>query len=127
MFTLHHGHELRSLKTTEEVDASLDQLERELTSEDASMVTIERADTTALSIGTGRKLSVLNSVARGGEPPYFTSGGGSDDAGEISFLFGGQWSEFRSRNAIPLALARKAMRLFCGTGELTTEVQWEEV
>jgi hypothetical protein len=131
MFTLHLDdtvHTVRQLDSIEEVESSLDGLAQVLTPESALLVTIERVeDGTALSIGLGRSLSVLNFVGRNGDPPYFTSAGGGDASHSITFLFGGQLSEFPMRNAIPLVLARSAMRIFCATGQLTKDVQWEEV
>lgn len=128
MFTLEIDDMVRQLDSIADVESSLDRLAQDLTPENALLVTIERVeDGTALSIGLGRRLSVLNFIGRDGNPPYFTSAGGSDAAESITFLFGGQPSEYPMRNAIPLASARSAMRVFCASGQLTKDVQWEEV
>ena len=80
-----------------------------------------------LAIGVGGPLSVLNFVGSSGDPPYFTSLGDPSATGTMTFVFSGEKSEFPLRNAIPIEMARQAIRMFAVTGERPmTTVQWEE-
>lgn len=93
-----------------------------------TLVTVERTDNgDSLSIGLGSDKSVLNYVRGDQNPPYYTSSGGNHRDEAISFLFGGEWSEYPLRNAVPVSAAREAMALFCKTGELSKNIMWEEV
>lgn len=127
MFTIETDEGALELGSSHEVEVNLDRLQEVVTPETAQLVTVERTrEGTALSIGLGRNLSVLNFIGRDGNPPYFTSSGGSGAQGSITFWFGGHLSEYPLRNAIPIASARAAMRHFCETGQLSDDLQWEE-
>jgi len=128
MYTISWNEHEQRLDSPDEIDRLLDNLHKCFSSGDPTLVTVEREDTgDSLSIGLGRDMSVLNYVRGDKDPPYYTSTGGSDGDEAISFRFGGEWSEYSLRNAIPLSIARSAMRQFCETGELTKNIEWEEV
>ena len=76
----------------------------------------------------GRKLSVLSYVPSSGDPPYLLSVGNCEDGEKILvFRSMGEWTEFLTRNAIPVAVALEAMEHFCETGTLSENINWEEV
>jgi len=114
--------------TIDGVNRLLDGLHDEFRRGDPTLVTVARgAGGDSLSIGLGNERSVLNYVRGDGNPPYYTSAGGDDTDEMLSFRFGGEWSEFPLRYAIPTAAARAAMTHFCETGALWDAVAWEEV
>lgn len=128
MFNITWDMEERRAGSAHEVDLLLDQLQLAFTGTDPALVTVEFVETgDSLSIGLGRERSVLNYIRGDKDPPYYTSSGGADDDEAVSFRFGGDWSEFPPWNAVPIALAREAMRHFCETGKLSNDIQWEEV
>jgi hypothetical protein len=89
-------------------------------------VTVAAAGTLGIVLGDDR--SVLNHIPADSDPPYMVSVGA--EAGEDPFVFyvaGDHYSESLRRNTIPLEAARAAMRHFLATGELSPEVQWEQV
>src|SRR5262245_15617431 len=91
----------------------LDQLHEQYRNREPTLVTVERADSgDTLSIGLGAMLSVLTFVRGDGNPPYYTSAGGRDVDEFISFLFGGESSEYPLRAAVPIEAARAAIREF---------------
>jgi hypothetical protein len=104
------------------------QHEEEHASVDGVDAALELGDTgDCISIGLGADRSVLNYVGASGDPPYFTSRGEQAGDAFISFRFGGEWSEFPAHNSVPTSLARAAVRRFCETGKLPSEIDWEEV
>jgi hypothetical protein len=127
MFTITWNEERAEAASPAEVEARLHALEVAFRNGDPTLVTVERMDTgDSLAIGLGLDVSVLNYVSGTLDPPYFTSSGGPDDDGAVSFSFGGESSEFRLRNTIPVVLAYRAMLRFCNDGSRSGEVTWEQ-
>ncbi len=81
-----------------------------------------------LGIVVGAEWSVLNHVPQDRNPPYMTSVGQdrSDDL-LVFYVAGDHYSETLRRNAISPEAARAALRHFVTTGELSPDVDWEEV
>lgn len=128
MYAISWNNEKMRAGTIDEVEALLDLLHERFSNDEPTLVTVERASSgDSLSIGLGLDVSVMNYVRGDKNPPYYTTLGGGNVDKFVSFMFGGEWSEYPLRNAVPLSAARAAMRKFCETGELTTDVAWEEV
>jgi hypothetical protein len=111
----------------DELDALLDRLTLEAEHGRPFIAELVADDGSTLSIGLGRPLTVVNYVPASLDPPYFQSMGrnGSDDA--LVFLYGGEWSEYPPRSAVPMEQARRAMRQFFKTQSLPDAVEWEEM
>ena len=91
------------------------------------LATVVLGNGDGLAIGLGDDETVLAFVAGTGDPPYYVSRGPREtDEPPLDFLYGGEWSEFPRRNAIPVALAREGMRTFVLEGRLPDFVGWEE-
>lgn len=128
MYTISWDNNQEQASLIDDVDRLLDRLHEQHRNSGPTLVTVERADNgDSLSIGLGAELSVLNYVRGDKNPPYYTSSGGDDTEDVISFMFGGEWSEYPRRAAVPISVARAAMMRFCETGELSRDVMWEEV
>lgn len=121
-------HEEVELYSTGEVESLLDRLHEEFRAGQGTLVVVELSDTEdSLAIGLGRDLSVLNYVRGSKDPPYFTSTSDDECSEQLTtFRFMDDLSEFPSRNLIPVAAAREAMRSFCLTSQLPASVRWEE-
>jgi hypothetical protein len=81
-----------------------------------------------IALDPARRTELAQEIWRPAKPPYMVSVGG--EGGEEPFVFyvaGDHYSEALRHNAIPPDAARAAMRHFLMTGELSPEVQWEEV
>lgn len=128
MYTISWNDEHTQLESVDAVERLLDHLHELFRNGSPTLVTVELAGNgDSLSIGLGAELSVLNYVRGDRNPPYYTSAGGSDEDALISFKFGGEWSEYPFRNAVPILTARGAMKRFCELRELPRDVVWEEV
>ena len=128
MYTLYWESVQEQIESLDDVERRLDEIHAQLRNERPTLVTVELAvSRDSLSIGLGAQLSVLNYVRGDNNPPYYTSSGGVDVDEGISFLFGGELSEYPLRAAIPIEAARAAMTRFCKCGELSDSVVWEEV
>ena len=115
-----------AIGTVEELDRLLDQLQQENIPSPV-LVTVElQSSGDSLSIGLGRKESVLNFVSGSGNPPYWSSVGEHEEDEAVGFNFMGELSEIPLRHLIPLDLARQAVRDFVRTGKLSQIVKWEE-
>ena len=113
------------LATLREVERLLDLFHEDFRSK-PTLVTVERLENDdCLTIGLGSDLSVLNYMRGHKNPPYYTSLGEPSAEGVIGFIFGGELTDFRLRNAVPVSAARAALTRFCETGELPEEVGWE--
>ncbi len=110
----------------QELDDLLDRLQREFAADLPHLVTVELEAGDSLAIGLGLPWSVLSFVAASREPPYYVSVGDGGFGQDIGFVFGGELSEYPSRNVIPLSVARTALRQFCLTGSLPATVSWED-
>ncbi len=115
------------VKSLAELDALLDQLARDYPGDDAILVDVENLAGDGLAIGLGKDYSVLGFTSASGEPPYLVSKGFEASDELLVFYFQGHWTEFSMRNAIPISVARAAVREFLVTGKLTNTVEWEEV
>jgi hypothetical protein len=79
----------------------------------------------SLSVGAGRELSVLN-FQNSLDPPYFTSLGNAGNE-NLDFSYGGQFSEYPGKSAVPKAHAIVALREFVVSRTKPTSVEWEEL
>jgi hypothetical protein len=112
------------VRSVQELDERLDELDRQARADQPLVAGIERPDGAALSIGLGRDRSVLSFMASP-DPPYFTSHdqeGESD--GTVVFYYYGHWSEFPADAAVPMGDAREAARRFLSTGERPDNIDW---
>lgn len=120
----------RIVRTLEELQESLDSLQREYSlAQEPVLAEIEAPTGDSLAIGLGRDWSMLNFVPASHEPPYFTSVGGEFteelSSGQV-FRFGDEWTEIPCRNLIPLSSARDAASTFFETNSRPPLVEWEE-
>lgn len=125
--TLHWGQSEVAVHSLQELDALVDRLDAEAGRDTPLMVTLAREDGSTLSIGLGRPESTASYVSADGDPPYYMSRGdlGRDDP--IEFFSGGEMTEFAPESAIPAEAAREALRVFYETGELSPNLDWEEI
>ena len=80
----------------------------------------------SLAVGLGKNKSVLNYISGSLTPPYYTSIGSSDFVEEgVEFDFMGEWSEFPSKNLIPVEAAAEAVRHFYQYHEKSPKIEWE--
>jgi hypothetical protein len=117
------------LRTAEELDALLDDLDaeaRERGRPQDIQLTVEAAGTLGLVVGAN--WSVLNHIPEDLDPPYLVSVGDHDRDELLDFhVSGDHHSQTLRRNTVPTDAARAAMRHFLATGELSPDVTWEEV
>jgi hypothetical protein len=110
-----------------ELDPLLDRLHEEHQDVQPILATVESTSNgDSLAIGLGRPQSVLTFVPGSGDPPYFSSVGDGEGDEVLEFSFMGDLSEIPVRNAVPIAVARQAMREFIETGALSKKVRWEQ-
>lgn len=116
-----------AVPSLQELDALLDRLDAEAERDTPFMVTLAREDGSTLSIGLGRPESTASYVGADGDPPYYMSRGdlGRDDP--IEFFSGGEMTEFAPESAVPAEAAREALRVFYETGDLSPNLDWEEI
>jgi hypothetical protein len=112
--------------STSELDALVDQLTLQAREKLPFIVTVARPDGATLSIGVGRDESVASYVPASLDPPYYLSRSGAQRSEPIEFVFSGQASEYPPESVISVEAARRALRTFFETGELTGEIAWEE-
>jgi Immunity protein Imm1 len=110
-----------------ELDRLLERLTAEADAEQPFIVTLGRDDDSSLSIGLGRPESVASYISPGLGPPHFLSRGGGGHDGPVEFVFSGEVTEYPPESAIPAEAAREALRVYFETGELTSELDWEEI
>jgi hypothetical protein len=108
-----------------ELDALLDHLNRQAVFQ-PFMVVISSPRDRSLAIGLGQAQSVLNYQASA-DPPYYASLGDAAADGELIFDFGGESTEYGMRHAVPLDLAREAVRCFCKNDDRPDNLKWEAV
>lgn len=119
-------HDSVPVRSVKDLDREIDRLTSESARSRPIMVDLELDSGDDLAMGIGQPLSVLNFINASKDPPYFTSVGDPFAEGLIVFYYYGDWSEFPMRNAVPVDLARRAMRHFLQYGELLDIVDWEE-
>ena len=89
-------------------------------------VTVEGAGT--LGIVLGATWSVLNCIPPHLDPPYMVSVGPDQSDEPVTFYVAGDHhSETLRRNTIGPQAARAAIRHYVTSGELSPDVDWEEV
>lgn len=89
-------------------------------------VTVEGAGT--LGIVVGCEWSMLNHVPADRKPPYMVSIGRDPSDDPLTFYVeGDHHTETLRRNTISRDEARTAIRHFVATGQLSSDVNWEEV
>jgi hypothetical protein len=113
--------------SVDELDRLLDRLTEEARAGEPFIVTLGRDDDSSLSIGLGRPLSVASYISPGLGPPHFLSRGNGTHDGPIEFVFSGEITEYPPESAVPADTARRALRVFFETGELSPELDWEEI
>ena len=125
--TLEWAHHEVPVTSVEELDRILDELTAEAESGQPFIVTLGRDDDSSLSIGVGRPESVASYISPGLSPPHFISRGEVEHDGPVEFVFSGEITEYPPWSAVPAETARAALRLFYETGELSPQVDWEEL
>lgn len=121
--------ERQELQAAADLDALLDRVEAEARvarKPQAVQVTVEGAGTLGIVVGADR--SFLHHVPADQQPPYMVSAGGEGAA--VTFVFyvaGDHWTETLRRNTVEPTIARAAVRRFLAHGDLSPEVEWEEV
>jgi hypothetical protein len=113
------------VRTVEELDAALEDLSAEATAE-PFMAELYRDGSGSLAIGLGREWTVLNYVPEGLDPPYLQARAPGNRKTSLWFRFRGEASEFPPEAALPVEPGRAALRHFFMTGELTTDLSWQE-
>jgi hypothetical protein len=112
-----------------DLDARLDRIGSDALAEARPQdvqVSIEGAGT--LGIVVGAEWSVLNHIPPDLDPPYRVSVGREDGDEPLAFYVAGDHhSEVLRRNTISPGDARAAMRHFVETGELSAQIDWEEI
>ena len=124
------GHGRRDeVSGADDLDALLDRIESDALAEARPQdvqVSVEGAGTLGIVVGAG--WSVLNHIPPDLDPPYRVSVGREDGDEPMAFyVAGNHHSETLRRNTISTEDARAAMRHFVDTGELSAQVNWEEV
>jgi hypothetical protein len=119
---------IREVASLDEVATTIDDLHLRFKDALPTLVSVEREPGgPSLSIGLGLDDCVLNYMGPEGDPPYYTSVGQGQADQDISFQFGGTWSEFPSHHALPFSVGRMVLLEFCATGERSDRIEWEEV
>jgi len=125
--TLEWGDHVVPITSVEELDALVDQLTAQAEATRPFIVTLGQEDDSSLSIGLGRPLSVASSISAGLGPPHYLSRGDEANDEPIEFVFSGEASEYPPESVISVEAARRALRTFFETGDLTGEIAWEEI
>jgi hypothetical protein len=116
--------------TIEELDALLDSITQQVSSERPQAVDVVRTNGDCLTIVLGALVgSCLSFVGNTGNPPYFVSLGDPNAKGIFTFYVAlDHHSETHLRNVIPHAEGRQAIREFVlHPARLPTCVTWTEV
>jgi hypothetical protein len=114
--------EVRSVR---ELDQVLDRLTAEAKATRPFVAQLFAADGATLAMGLGRDATIMTYIPANLDPPYFHSVGKQRGAALV-FHFGGDWSEFPRRQALPVNEAREAMRRFFANPTLPANIDWEE-
>jgi hypothetical protein len=112
--------------STEAFDELLARLEAEA-HRHPIMIDVIASDGRSLVLGLGRNKAVLSLAGPDGSPPYLASVGDEDAEGDISFEYHGEATDFQSRHAVPIRVARTAAAQFLSEPRLPDAVRWEEV
>jgi hypothetical protein len=123
-----HGPRQRSVRE-DELDELLDRISAEARRDGRPQdvqVTVAGAGT--LGIVVGADWSVLNHIPAHLNPPYMVSVGQEQSDDPVAFYVAGDHhSEALGRNTIKTEAARAAMRHFVASGNLSPDVDWDEV
>jgi hypothetical protein len=130
MVEVEWGHGPRLQRVDEdELDTLLDRIDSEARRDGRPQdvqVKVEGAGT--LGIVLGASWSVLNHIPPDLNPPYMVSLGSDQSENPVTFyVAGNHHSEVPGRNTIRPQAARAAMRHYVASGELSPDVNWEEV
>lgn len=91
-------------------------------------MTVERGATvTRCPSDSGRTSPFSTTCAATGIHPTTRVPGGTEVDETISFLFGGEWSEYPLKSTVPISTGRAAIKTILRTGQLLESVVWEEV
>jgi hypothetical protein len=116
------------VESLEDLDTVLDRLHEEAgTSPEPFIATVSRPSGDCLGVGMGREETALGYVAANQQPPYYSSLGDPEAEGNLVFFLGSHYTEFPRRSAIPTEGARRVIREFVRTGQLSQTVQWVQV
>ena len=113
----------------DQLDALLDRIDDEARRVHRPQdVQVTVGDAGTLGIVLGADWSVVNHVPSHLNPPYMVTVGADQGDEPVAFYVAGDHlSETLRRNTISPNAARAAMRHFVATGELSPELDWEEV
>ena len=117
------------VRTVAELDALLERLAGEARAagmpQDVQL-TVDGAGTLGMVVGDDR--SLLNHIPDNLDPPYMVSvGNEASDEAFVFYVAGDHYSDVPRRHTILPADGWAAMRYFLTTGELSPEVEWEQV
>lgn len=113
------------VRSVADLDQALDRLTAEAKATRPFVAQLFAADGTSLAMGLGRDSTVMSYIPANLDPPYFHSVG-TQDGEALVFYFGGDWSEFPGKQALPMNEAREAMRRFFANPSLPANIEWEE-
>jgi len=109
-----------------ELDALLDELGQEGKAE-PFIVELVGEDGGSLAMGVGSPVTVLNYVPASLDPPYQQSKGKAQGGRALTFSYRGEWSEVPPDSGVPVEDGRAALRQSLETGELPSNIRWQEV
>jgi hypothetical protein len=118
------------VESVKELDKILDRLTADAEQGKPFIVELVADNGNVMGIGIGRPQSVLGFMEASFQPPYYASRNrefSNADDEVIVFYYGGHWTEFPIKSAIPIQDAREAFRRFFVTGALPDNIEWEEV
>ncbi|MFX0093584.1 MAG: Imm1 family immunity protein, partial [Candidatus Hodarchaeota archaeon] len=110
-------HPHKTVTNSDELDAFLNQLASEATSDTPNLVTISHPNGATLSIVLGADWTVLDHINASGNPPYYSSLGIDNEGIFTCYYLGSHHTEKPMRYAIPIDEAREAVGYFFQTGE----------
>jgi uncharacterized protein YdeI (YjbR/CyaY-like superfamily) len=113
------------VRSVRELDQVLDRLTAQARATRPFVAQLFSADGASLGMGLGRDSTIMSYIPANLDPPYFHSVG-KQDGDPLVFYFGGDWSEFPRRQALPVSEAREAMRRFFANPSLPGNIEWEE-
>jgi uncharacterized protein YdeI (YjbR/CyaY-like superfamily) len=113
------------VRSERELDQVLDRLTAEARATRPFVAQLFSADGASLGMGLGRDSTIMSYIPANLDPPYLHSVG-EQDGDPLVFYFGGDWSEFPRRQAVPVSEGREAMRRFFANPSLPANIEWEE-
>lgn len=119
-----------SVNTIGEIDDVLDAITKEVSLELPQAIPIIRTNGDCLTLVLGSKLeSVLNFIAKSGDPPYFSSLGNPNAEGIFTFFMNyDHHTETLAQHIVSESAARQAVREFVSQStSLPKNITWTEV